>query len=305
MAKPQSGVITVIVPLSVSFGRQQESLRAVFESRCGKIDLRQYNNNPSMMFHTTPTTLDPRNRQRVTVVTATTGNVLERVVKSTGLQRWPTDERNMCLNQRETVQLPDFGSNVHRYTAKQLPRIPTQEIADMVRTVIKQKNTVESYKRSSGTTVAMPMAAEYFVSATPGGRISPRRERLLTVSSEDDLRVLMATLNGHIGYAWWWIFGDGFDVKLSDFAALTVPDEWIRNPQPAIDMGQRLIDVMPECQVEITIHQKVWRNVNFHLKPDLIAELDRLHIAALGLPEEPLLTHLRIMRSSSSWNYGG
>jgi hypothetical protein len=44
--------------------------------------------------------------------------------------------------------------------------------------------------------------------------------------------------------------------------------------------------------------------VNFHLKPDLIAELDRLHIAALGLPEEPLLTHLRIMRSSSSWNYG-
>ncbi len=49
----------------------------------------------------------------------------------------------------------------------------------------------------------------------------------------------------------------------------------------------------------------VWRNVNFHRKPELIAELDRLHIVALGLDEEPLLTHLWIMRSSSSWNYGG
>ena len=64
-------------------------------------------------------------------------------------------------------------------------------------------------------------------------------------------------------------------------------------------MGQKLVDAMPECEVEITIHKKVWKNVNFHLKPDLIAELDRLHIAALGLPEEPLLTHLRIMRSST------
>ena len=62
---------------------------------------------------------------------------------------------------------------------------------------------------------------------------------------------------------------------------------------------------MPECEVEITIHKKVWKNVNFHLKPDLIAELDRLHIAALGLPEEQLLTHLRIMRSSSSWDFSG
>ena len=41
------------------------------------------------------------------------------------------------------------------------------------------------------------------------------------------------------------------------------------------------------------------------LKLDLIAELDRLHIAALGLPEGPLLTRRRIMRSSSSWYYGG
>ena len=99
------------------------------------------------------------------------------------------------------------------------------------------------------------------------------------------------------------MFGDGFDVKLSDFTSATIPDAWVKNPQPAIAMGQRLLDAMPDCAVEITIHKKVWRNVNFHLKPELIAELDRLHLSALGLPEQPLLRHLRIMRSSSSWNY--
>jgi hypothetical protein len=70
-------------------------------------------------------------------------------------------------------------------------------------------------------------------------------------------------------------------------------------------LGQRLIDVIPECTIETPNRGTVWRNVNFHRKPELIAELDRLHIEALGLPVEPLLTHLRIMRSSSSWNYGG
>ena len=59
LANPEGGVITMIVPLSLSFGRQQSSLRAAFESRCSEINLRQYNNNPSMMFHTTPTTKDP------------------------------------------------------------------------------------------------------------------------------------------------------------------------------------------------------------------------------------------------------
>ena len=302
LAKPAGGVVTVIVPLSVSFGVRQRSLRAVFESQCREINLRQYNNNPSMMFHTTPTTLDPRNRQRVTIVAAITGN-FERVIRSTGLQRWPSDERDLCLQQRETARLPQFGASIHQHVARQWPRIPTQELADMVERIVTQKKAVGSYNGAGGLNAAIQVAAEYFISTIPAGSVSPRTEQLVAVPNMDDLRLLMAALNGHVAYAWWWMYGDGFHVKSSDFAALTVPDAWVENPQPAIDIGQRLIDAMSECQVEITIHRKVWRNVNFHLKPDLIAELDRLHIAALGLPEEPLLTHLRIMRSSSSWNY--
>ena len=304
LAKPAGGVVEVIVPLSISFGVRQRSLRAVFESRCREINLRQYNNNPSMMFHTTPTTLDPRNRQRVTIVAAITGN-FEREIRSTGLQRWPSDERDLCLQQRETARLPQFGASIHQHVARQWPRIPTQELTDMVERIVTQKKAIGSYNGTGSLNAAVQVAAEYFISTIPAGSVSPRTEQLLAVPNMDDLRLLMAALNGHVAYAWWWMYGDGFHVKSSDFAALTVPDAWVENPQPAIDIGQRLIDAMPECQVEITIHRKVWRNVNFHLKPDLIAELDRMHIAALGLTEEPLLTHLRIMRSSSSWNYPG
>ena len=60
--------------------------------------------------------------------------------------------------------------------------------------------------------------------------------------------------------------------------------------------------------MEIVSPGKTWQNVNFHLRPELIAELDRLHLGALGYGGERgerLLGQLRQMRSSSSWDYGG
>ena len=304
LANPEGGVVTLIVPLSIAFGRQQETLRAVFENRSSVIDLRQYNNNPSMMFHTNPLTKDPRNRQRVTIITTQLGSQSP-VVRSTGLQRWPAAERQLCLVQRQTVVQPQYQAGVHRHTARQWARIPTEEVRDMVQSIIHQKKTIASYRASSEVEVALPVAAEYFISCIPAGKYS-RTEQLIRVASDDDLRLLMAALNGHVGYAWWWMYGDGFHIKSSDFAALTVPDEWVENPQPAIDLGQRLIDAMPECEVEIVIHGKLWENVDFHQKRGLIEEIDRLHLAALGFTgaaQDKVLDHLRIMRSSSSWRY--
>ena len=304
LAKPNGGVVTLIVPLSIAFGTQQAALRQLFEERCREINLRHYNNNPSMLFHTTPTTKDPRNRQRVTVLTATSGQARTPIIRSTGLQRWPAAQRKSCLSQRHTATLPRFGARVNADTANQWPRVPTEEVAAMVRAILQQKRTIQTYESAGGAGIALPAAAEYFISAIPSASISPRTETTMSVASDNDLRLLMAAYNGHVAYAWWWIYGDGFHVKPTDFAALTVPDAWVDDPVPAIELGERLLEAMEECQVEITIHRKTWRNVNFHLRPDLVAELDRRHLAALGLPEEPLLSHLRTMRSSSSWNYG-
>ena len=45
-----------------------------------------------------------------------------------------------------------------------------------------------------------------------------------------------------------------------------------------------------------------FENINFHeVRPDTIRQLDELHLEALGLPTEPLLSQLRKMRSNSNW----
>ncbi len=315
LANPVGGVVTLIVPLSVAFGQRQKTLRDIFNSSCREINLYHYDNRPDTTFNASPTVRSPENRQRATVFTATLGKTprVEIVIKSSGLQRWPTAERALCLAQRQLTVIPQLGVGVDKRVAGQWLRIPTAEVACMVEAIAAQDRTVMSYAykgneadSSDGEFLAFPQTAYQFIGVIPAGTVSPRRETLLRVKDKDILRLLMATLNGHVGYAWWWVVGDGFHVKpIADHGTLTVPNIWSKNPAQAIELGQRLIDAMPECEVEITIHQKVWKNVNFHLKPDLIAELDRLHLEALGLPVEPLLTHLRIMRSSSSWNYGG
>lgn len=221
-----------------------------------------------------------------------------------GLQRWASNERDLCIPRRPTTELMKFGGRVNIEIAGQWARIPTKEIADMVQAIATQKNTISSYTANVGETLAFPLTARYFISSLPQGTVSPRSEDLFTVANKDHLRLVMATLNGHVAYGWWRVFGDGFHVNDYELTTITIPDAWVEDPQPAIAMGQKLIDAMSGC---ITRHPRKgvdWLNVDFHTHaPALIYELDRAHIASLGLPEEPLLTHLRIMRSSSSWDY--
>ena len=303
LANYEGGVIAMIVPLSIAFGQQQKTLRRVFENRCGVIDLRHYDNRPDTPFNASPTVKTPENRQRVTIIVARLGGT-EKVVRSTGLQSWHSDDRSACLRRRATAVLPRFPSDIEPSISGQWPRIPTPELADMVSAIVTQRTRIASYKSSEGRNLAFPHSAYRFVSIIPDGSVEPRRERLFTVSGDDNLRIIMAALNGHVAYAWWSMYGDGFDVKLSDFTSMSIPDAWLEDPQPAIDLGQRLIDAVPDCVVESRQQDKIWRNVDFYRnKPELIYELDLLHLQALGLKEDPLLGHLRIMRSSSSWYY--
>ena len=312
LTNPNGGVVTMIVPLSIAFGQRQKSLRDEFETRCKSIDLRHYDNRPDTAFNASPTVRSPENRQRATVFTAVLGNT-DIIVRSGGLQRWPAAEREECLAHRAVIVLPKLPPSMDERVGGQWLRIPTKEIAELAEAIAAQERTVISYAATSdvdgaddGELIAFPQTAYQFIGVIPAGSVTPRRETAFRVKDKDTLRLLMAMLNGHVGYAWWWMVGDGFHVKpIADHGTLTVPNICSKNPQDAIDLGQRLIDAIPECIVETLNRGTVWRNVNFHRKPGLIEELDRLHLGALGLPAEPLLRHLRIMRSSSSWDYGG
>lgn len=305
LAKPEGGVVTMVVPLSIAFGEQEAALRRVFEARCAAINLRHYDVRPDTVFNASPTVKTPENTQRATIVTAALGKRRAPAIQSTGLQRWPAEERRRCLGSRRTTAALRLGARVDESIAKQWPRVPTPEVREMMRTILRQKRVVRNYCAEEGVALGFPHTARYFISTIPAGIMSPRRERRFTVAGDDDMRLVMAALNGHAGYAWWSAFGDGFDVNEREITTLAVPDAWAADPAEAIALGQRLIDAMPSARIETRMRGGVWRNVDFHTyAPDLIEEIDRLYIEALGLPPEPLLTHLRIIRSNRSWDFG-
>lgn len=304
LANPEGGVVVMVVPLSIAFGQRQKSLRKLFNKRCKQINLRHYDNNPGRTFTNSPTVRDMRNNQRTTVFVSQLGDVPDKpLIRSTGQQRWPADEREECLEQRGTTLLPRLHDEVDSRIAGQWARVPTPEVAAMIEAIVNQRNTIATYEEEAGATLAFPKTTRYFISAIPKDKVSPRTETLFNVADMDVLRILMATLNGHVAYGWWRVYGDGFHLNTYELTNFTVPDSWVDDPLPAIEIGQRLIDVIPNCITEHPREGVNWQNVNFHLKPELIEELDHMHITALGLPVEPLLTHLRIMRSNSSWNY--
>ena len=314
LANPDGGVVTMIVPLSIAFGQKQRNLRSIFENACKQINLRHYDNRPDTMFNASPTVKSPENRQRATIFTAVFGKGSSPIIQSSGLQRWPAADRSNCLMQRGNAVMPQLSSRMDIRVSKQWLRIPTQEIADLVEAINSQTRTAMSlrYKPSpedaiQGELLAFPQTAYQFIGVIPVGSVLPRRETLVRFKDKDILRLVMATLNGHVGYAWWWMVGDGFDMKpIADHGTLKIPNIWVKTLQPAIEMGQKLIDAIPDCIVETPNRGTVWKNVNFHLKPDLIEELDRMHLEALGFTgakQDKILSHLRIMRSSSSWKF--
>ena len=88
---------------------------------------------------------------------------------------------------------------------------------------------------------------------------------------------------------------------------LRVPNAWAKSPSDAIALGKQLIEAIEHQNALLSGSkaEKSGRTSTFTSKPDLIEELDHLSISERYIDSEvePLLTHLKIMRSSSSWNY--
>ena len=300
-----NGVLTMIMPLSVAFGDRQRQLRHIFETRCSLIETRHYDNRPDTVFASSQMVSSPENRQRATVITASIGDAAKARLVTTGLMRWSSDEREECLAARPVYsEERERQENGNQHHGDQWPRIPTEAVARLINAIDAQANEMLGAKNGSIPSLTIPRTAYRYVTVAPVGNIEGRRETHLGVNDSFDFRLAMAAANSHIGYAWWRVYGDGFDVKQSDFRGFSIPDAWTADPDEPISLGQQLIEAIPHCMVENRFRGKSFENVDFHTgRPDLIEQIDKLYIAALGLPEEPLLTHLRIMRGNSSWRF--
>ena len=308
LARPDGGIVEFVVPLGLAFRGDHADLRADIRNRCSCIELRHYDMTPGRLFNTAPIAKNWPNKQRATLITAARGNGGE--VRTTGLMRWLEDprrnERSECLAIRKTVECPRLAEpRIDVRLSGQWPRIPSQPIRAMMEAITTSSDKIENLFRDGEYALAVPKTGYLFIPALPPGTADPRSENVVSFNSREDQRIVFAVLNGHIFYAWWMMFGDGFHYSRDLAKIMSVPRNWMeagRIRNEVLTLAADLEERIPNCITEKKNAGKVWRNVDFFTKePDLIERLDRLHIESIGLNPCSLLPHLRAVRSNSSW----
>ncbi len=305
LARPEGGVVVLVTPLSIAFGRDKQELRAVFGRRCRSVVIRSYDNIPDTIFNAHPLFKGWKNRQRSSITTAVLG-AGPPVLRTDALLRWRAPDRQSALRRRPRMPLQDADMD---YARSQWPRIPNKRVARMIRAVAGQRTTIADLRRQAGNmanpcALSLPKTGWYFVSGLPPGERHDK-ETLLALPDEEMQLLVIAALNGHVANAWWRVFGDGYHVKPREFDAFTIPDAWLdgEGRDLALSFGRNLISAIPQSLKVKRNAGLEWPNVDFFQQTKLIADLDRFHIKSLGLPAEPLLTQLKLMRSPDGWDF--
>ncbi len=100
LTKPDGGVLTLIVPLSVCFEQNKRCLRELIERNSREIRLRSQDNAPDTIFGESPVTT-PANSQRNTILTVVTATGLDKPdILPPGANKWRKSERHLFLVDR-------------------------------------------------------------------------------------------------------------------------------------------------------------------------------------------------------------
>ena len=306
LARPDGGVVELVLPLSVSFGRAQRVLRRIFEQSCSSLSVRHYNVAPDGLFNAHPLRREWKNRQRTTILTTVRGEGSPRP-RTDALLRWHAWDRAAVLQRRPHLELRADTE----LPGSQWPRIPNRPVEDLLRAVSRQHTPLQRLlapsRAEDSHVLTRPETAGYFVSVVPPGHREKVGEATLQLRTEEELLIAMAALNGHVAYAWWLGLGDAFHVTSSTLGAFTIPDTWTQEPRQAIELGQELLDAIPRARMASQYRGEERVNINFFLLKDagndVINRLDSFHIESLGLEPAQILPSLVLMRSDNGWNY--
>ena len=310
LAKPDGGVIELVVPLSLCFGQDQHNLRRLFEERCRRISLRCQDNRPDKVFHDSPVA-NAESRVRTAIITATTGQGTP-AIRLSDTNRWRKSERHEYLTSRPHAVTRRPETPVDQRIDSQWERIPTPEIQDLLSAMRASPTKIRDLRPAgeSESALAFPPTAMYFITAAPAGSLN-RRERLLPIDRAAHLELAIAAANTHAAYAWWKAFGDAFDINPHEMATIAIPQDWLDDAEThrrARRLAQELLAAIKPANIKpltTGTRGKVQDSLNFHeCAPEVIAALDALYLDALALPRQPLLPQLHTLRRDSAWRLG-
>jgi len=298
------GVVELIVPNSITFGRAKawQQVRARCESAAERIATRTYNNVPEPVFPRLPWVKtyradNTKNLQRVTIITVVRRPAepcASTTILGSGLIRIGREPRERTLQAIcPGVRQPAI--------AEQWTEAPTEELVELL---VCMRGTKQ--RNREGQPATFPPTAGYFISCLPPQALDNpgRKTKYLP---DDTYWLWMGLYNSHLFHAYWLMIGDAFHVSDEETATVRAPAGWRDEAlRTRIEHAARTLlsnRVVDQCRVEKS-HLGVQHNVNFHLEgtegPDLVERLDRLLLHAYGLPEDPLMSQIRLIRTDSA-----
>ena len=316
LARPDGGVVTLIVPLSLCFRQDKRTLRRLFEERCSRIALRSSNNRPDKIFHDSPVA-SGESRVRATIITATRGGETA-IVQTSGASRWRKSERRDYLASRPYPIPLRGGSAGDARLDSQWERLPTPEISDLITAMRDERIKIANLSgvADNDCELGFPESAMYFVTALPVG-ILDRSEKTLPIANRESLELAVAAANNHVAYAWWRAYGDAFHVNPYEISSIAVPGRWLDDAKTGAEVRRLARALIAAAQDPANTTRRVSGtrgreidSVNFHdCAPETVARLDELYLESLNmdgakLPVDALLPQLRALRSDSDWRLG-
>lgn len=305
------GCITMVVPHSIVFRRGGAfgEMRRALELGARRVDVRTYDNMPQPLFPRLPwlknASSGQQNRQRCTILTVlkdSPGWAEEERggVTSCGVIRLNAADRQSVLKavRRGTVQ-PAYSV--------QWSQAPTEELRELLERMRRDFYVSRAPQRILPRKVTFPATAMYFISCLPLNRLENPRRKEFALEDDEFFWPWVGLYNSHLFHAYWLMVGDAFDVTLQEYGTVRPPEGWQDSRQRgAIDeCVQELMaeDVVDACRV-MKKNRGEQHNVNFHLEdspgPEVVERLDRLLLAAYGLPHDPLMEQMRVVRASSA-----
>ena len=268
----------------------------------GNLGNHVYNSLPKLPWVKTYRADNTKNLQRVTIITIVRRPAeacTSTTITSSGLIRIGRESREKTLQAVcPGVQQPAIS--------EQWTEAPTQELVDLL---VHMRGVKQRHQQREAVT--FPPTAGYFISCLPVHTVDNPGRKTRYLPSET-YWLWMGLYNSHLFHAYWLIIGDAFHVSEQETATVRAPTGWRdERLRTRIEHAARTLlseKVVNQCRV-VKSHLGEQHNVNFHRErtdgPALVEKLDRLLLRAYGLPEDPLMSQMPLIRTDSAhklWN---
>ena len=298
LARPDGGVATLVVPLSIAFGRRQRRLRDIFRDRCARVSARHYGNIPDTIFDAHPLFKGWKNRQRTTIVTAVRGEGPAGCERARWCAGAPPPRRAASAGRgspRRAVAAPPRRRGGRRGPHD---RPPAHRHRGLARAGARRPRRAGAVAAEERRTLRGRVAARHAQPGRADGAAAARRGN----APAGDGRARRACRVRLVARVRRRLPRQAVGLRgLRDSRRLARRGR----ARQGADFGRRLVAAVPASRKDRTYARRHWENVDFlERQPGLIEELDCFHIGSLGLDPGTLLPHLRRMRSPDGWDFG-